>query len=677
MRVLLATSPHVRHGSVLQSDFEPRPSHMYTFAPVGLMSVAASVREQRPEIECSLYDLNRRILDGTFPLNESFYRAVAADLCVSSPDFVGFMTECDSYHHLLQIAAEIKRLAPETRIVLGGPHASAVARPTLERCLSIDAIVVGEGERTFPDLLNWYADDDLDAAPTAGAIVRGRSGQITDGGSRPLIPDLDELPLPAYDLYQASAGEEIFLEVGRGCPFQCTFCSTAPYWNRRHRVKSPERLLIEIEELRRRYNVNRCHFTHDLFTTDRRWVSSVCRALIDAGVPVRWTCSARTDTVDPALLELMAQSGCDAIYFGIESGSERILESIRKAIPLEHSLATLTACREAGITPNAGFIVGFPDEDRESFDATLTSYEAALRLGSRPTHLFGFCPFAGASMYSALDSLSCSGHFIDLPLGRRVDEENRCRIAADSTLYGSYFRPGLGASDLDQAVAAADEFSPLVEATLWPALALAEQLGGMAVLFKRWLAWIQNHNGQRLAAGYRRGYGSPLLFATFLKNNLVEVGAPPFAVEAARAVEVNLEVATAATNAPPTTMASYRSVQLPKLAENPPVTLATTVAADRIIALHAFECDVTPALTGKLEDELEPRATRLAWQLTEGGDVRLLSLSETIFDVLETIGERSATVAELMLEGVVGRDVDPDELLGAVSAAAEEGLVRL
>ena len=348
MRVCLTTSPHVRHAAVLQSDFAPDKHVMYSFAPVGLLSLAAVVRREQPDTTCDIYDLNRKIGFGVIPLDKRFYAAVAEDLCSRSPDVIGFMTECDSYHHVLQIVTAVKNIQPGCSVVLGGPHASAVAHETLQQCDAVDVVVVGEGEITFPHALDVIRSRSNESVP--GAVLRSRNGGLLDGGNRALIERLDDLPVPAYDLYQPDSGEEIFIEVGRGCPFQCTFCSTAPYWRRHHRVKSAERILREIKYVQDLFGTERVHLTHDLFTVNRNWVLAICDALIAAGVPVRWTCSARADTVDEPLLRLMARAGCNAIYFGIESGSERILREIKKDIPLSQTFEMLDACRRQGIT---------------------------------------------------------------------------------------------------------------------------------------------------------------------------------------------------------------------------------------------------------------------------------------------------------------------------------------
>ncbi|MFI7535871.1 B12-binding domain-containing radical SAM protein [Streptosporangium sp. NPDC049376] len=683
MKILLSTSPHVRHPAVLQSDFRPHPSVMYGFAPVGLLSLMGTLRAERPGVGCELYDLNRRLGTGALAMNGAFYAEVADDICGRGPTLVGFMTECDSYHHVLQVAQAVKATSPDTGIVLGGPHASAVAAGTMATWPCVDAIVIGEGERTFLEVADSLREPVREAVP--GAIVRRTAGggECVHGGPRALIGSLDDLALPAFDVYRPDPGEELFIEVGRGCPFQCRFCSTAPYWQRKHRVKSPDRILQEVSLVRDLYGTTRVHFTHDLFTTNRAWVRDVCAALVRAGRPVRWTCSARTDTVDRDLLETMADAGCSSIYFGIESGSPRILKEIRKAIPLSVSLKRLRECREVGITPNAGFIVGFPSEDAESVQETFAAYESSLRLGARPTHLFVYCPFADSSMYGELESLECDGHFVDLPLGAATDEVNRRLIQSDPHLFGSYFRPVLpdlvpGAAG---ALGAMDEFSPLVEAALAPALEAARLSGGMYALFRKWLTWIQARNEARLASAYRLGYGTPHLFATFLTETLAQAPDAAAAVRAAaEAIRSNLAMSEEATPAAAITMASHRSV-----VQLRPDEVAGTISLDAIVSLGSvlklarFDHDVVPALLGELTMPPDPSPTFLVWQRVDDTGVRLLQINRFLFDALERLRLRDHRAEELLLATEELSLGDSDAVVGlrSLASAAAEGLVQI
>src|ERR1044072_8947370 len=125
--------------------------------------------------------------------------------------------------------------------------------------------------------------------PVPGGWYRSTDGFVSFDGERQLIKHLDMLSYPAYELYKPDSEEQIFFEVGRGCPFQCTFCSTAPFWKRAHRVKSAMRIVEELLYVTQLYGCRRMHFTHDLFTTNIAWVQEVCEALISAAVPVKWT----------------------------------------------------------------------------------------------------------------------------------------------------------------------------------------------------------------------------------------------------------------------------------------------------------------------------------------------------------------------------------------------------
>src|SRR5262245_11927679 len=634
MQLVLSTSPHVRHPAVLQNDFTIEQSVMYSFAPVGLLALSAVLR-QTLSLQPVLFDLNQHIVQGDIRLDAGFYQHAAACICTHEPDVLGFMTECDSYHHVLQIMEQVKRRRPSCRCVLGGPHASAVAQRTMERKPFVDAIVIGEGERTLPDLVTAFAAGS--EAPVPGAWRRVASG-VVDGGPRPLVATLDELPIPAYDMYKGSRDEEIFIEVGRGCPFQCTFCSTAPFWQRKHRVKSPKRILAEIDLVQQLFGSHRVHFTHDLLTTDRHWVGHLCEALVAAGTPVKWTCSARTDTVDVELFQTMAAAGCDAIYFGIESGSQRILSDIKKAVPIEQSLDVLRECRDAGIRPNAGFIIGFPTEDRDSLRETFDAYERALALSTRPTHIFGFCPFASSTMYPSLQHMGCNGHFLDIPMDPSLDAANRALIASDPELFGSYFRPNVdvGRTRLH----GIDEFSSILEPMALPAHRLSQALGGMLEVFDRWTAWIERHNVATGASPYRRFYGTPLHLCEFVIEELRAVCGPDDPMlQLAEVIGTSFEMARKWSRLPPTTMATYRSLDMPHVDAS--VRLGDRLRLKTVIATKRIDYDLVPLLDATLKPASEPERTRtyLMWDLSDERQVRLSRIEPFLYMALEQLQE--------------------------------------
>jgi pyruvate-formate lyase-activating enzyme len=673
MQIVLATSPHVRHPAVLQSEFTPDPTAMYSFAPVGLLALSSMLR-QTHAIEPVLFDVNQAIISGSIPLDRHFYRSAAKRICAHEPDVLGFMTECDSYHHVLQIMEAVKLERPACRCVLGGPHATAVAKATMERRPFVDAVVLGEGERSFPDLARAFADGDGGAV--AGTLRRDAGGAVLDGGPRPLVPNLDELPIPAYDMYPGTPGEEIFVEAGRGCPFQCTFCSTAPFWQRRHRVKSPARLLEEIRLVQRLFQSTRVHFTHDLLTTDKQWVRQLCAALVTAGTPVKWTCSARTDTVDRDLLELMARAGCNAIYFGIESGSARVLKDIAKDVPIERSLEVLHLCREVGIRPNAGFIAGFPSEDRRSLADTFVAFERALQAGTRPTHIFGFCPFAESSMYPQLTELVCDGHYLDVPIEAGLDDANRALVASDRTLFGAYFRPRLDVAPTR--LQGIDEFSCLAEPVALPLLRLARALGGMLEVFDRWTNWIEARN---LAAGvpaHRRFYGSPLQFCDFLVEGLRSACPPndPM-LQLAEVFRINSRVAREWASQAPTTMATHRSLPGPEV--GPPMALGDALRLKAVAASLKLDYDLAPLLDASCDEAPEPerRPTCVIWQIVEGGKIRLSQVDPFLYSVIDRLQEGPQPVAALMVEWAAhDHALDYERLMGVLNEAKAMHIVE-
>jgi hypothetical protein len=653
---------------------------MYGFAPVGLLSLISAVRIELG-LEPALLDLNRRVVDSTIEVGPNFYSDAASWIASSTPDVVGFMTECDSYHHVLQVAERVAAMHPRCRIVLGGPHASVVARPTLERYRAIDAVVQGEGERSFPRLLRDYIQNQF--APISGVLRRSQRDDLLDGGPASLIEDLDQLPIPAYERYFADPGEEVFVEVGRGCPFKCTFCSTAPYWMRRHRVKSPERILSEIMLVRSLFDTDRVHFTHDLFTTDQKWVRRLCAALFDAGRPVRWTCSARADLVDDDLLSVMANSGCDAIYFGIESGSDRVLRDIGKQIPIEHSLGILATCRRHGIKPNAGFILGFPSDALDSAADTFNAYSRAIEIGCRPTHIFGLCPFAGSSLFASLGTTVTNGHFLDLPLGRELEARNRGLIASNPNLFSAYYRPdSCRLREIEEGfVEGIDEFSPLVDAAALPALVLAQCLGGMLTLYRNWLRWIGAYNVDRGEPEWRRWYGSPTDFCKFLALSLeAQPSAMPGAADLARVLAIDHSFTSR--RAGPSTIATYRSIRNSDTCRQ--IHLGSSIAVDNVVEAIAVNHNIESGLTWQVGDPLpkfETRRTHLLWHETGAHEVELVSVSPVIFRIVDDVRQRPRTVAEVVAKWSSDPETrdwvtDFDRVFENVEEAISSGLVR-
>ncbi len=187
----------------------------------------------------------------------------------------------------------------------------------------------------------------------------------------------------SYDAYPIGelGLDYLRVEAGRGCPFACTFCSTASFFQRSFRLKSPPRILKELDTLRARYGYTDFKLDHDMFTVDRKKVLAFC-AEID-GKGYRWRVSARVDCVDQELLETMAAAGCVGLYFGIETGSPRIQQVSKKRLDVGRVEATLDITERLGIQTTVSFITGFPEEIQADQDMTLDMLGRSFRRPAR------------------------------------------------------------------------------------------------------------------------------------------------------------------------------------------------------------------------------------------------------------------------------------------------------
>jgi radical SAM superfamily enzyme YgiQ (UPF0313 family) len=685
MNIVLSTSPHIKHSSVLDSDFKPRNDLMYTFAPLGILMLCAMAREKWG-ITPQIYDINSAINNNEITNDEHFYSSSAQSIAKLQPTLLGFMTECDSYHHVLQICSEVKKILPNCFITLGGPHATAVAEKTMERWDCVDCIILGEGEITFAHLIQQLS---LNQSNTdiviPGAITRGANGDIIKSGNRPLIEHLDELPMPAYDLYSPAFGEELFVEVGRGCPFQCTFCSTSPFWSRKHRVKSPERIVSEIKYIRELHGTSRFHFTHDLFTANNEWAAKVCSALISAGLNIRWTCSSRIDTISEGLIKHMAKAGCNAIFFGIESGSERVLDVIQKGLTLSRTYEIVSLCHKYGIASNAGLIVGFPFEDTQSFSETFDLYLSLMKLGTKPLHIFSFCPFTQSTLFTSLKNMECSGHFLDIPLSDRLSKRNRLLIATDYDLFASYFRPRLDniAGMRPGMIYAVDEFALLVDSVRVPSMIIASHSGGMSELFFKWIAWIELRNQDKERNTYRKYFGSPIEYCEFLTELCCQhIGQfPEYVLPLLLVMKKNFDIASKLSHREPNSMATYRSKAIdPRLTE---IHFESSISYGNVIETIELPFDVVPILYSlSLDGGDAPvrRKTNLVWMQAEDGNVSLIQVNDFIFYLLTEVKEKTSCVKDILSSWTQQGNSEMfiySDILSDVQKAVDANLVTL
>ena len=368
-------------------------------APLGVLSLAAVLEERglHPEV----VDLNRLYYDfrRNNESNESdFSRFATSYFREREFDFVGFGSVCSSYPVTLRIACEVKRQQPASIVAFGGPQASAVDVATLEAYAPIDLVVRGEAEQTLPQLLDALAQGRLpDNVP---GITFRRDGKIVRNPDAEGITDLDTLPFPAFHLLPDMGTCRFMpLELGRGCPFACTFCSTNDFFRRRFRLKSPARMLEEMRRVKATYGIDTFELVHDMFTVDRKRVAAFCEALLASSDRFYWGCSARTDCIDEELIELMASAGCRGVFFGIETGSARMQKVIDKRLDLKDSAARVRSCSKSKIKTAVSLIVGFPEETKDDLRSTVGFFTDSLRCDHADPQLVILAPLAGTPIH--------------------------------------------------------------------------------------------------------------------------------------------------------------------------------------------------------------------------------------------------------------------------------------
>ncbi|ABC34219.1 B12 binding domain protein [Burkholderia thailandensis USAMRU Malaysia  len=375
-------------GSLAYLDVHPH---------LGLLALAAVAEADGHRVQ--IYDPKRLIRDGTLAYDATLYERASQAILAARPDGVGFTALGCSFLFALNVAALLKRREPDLPVLLGGPHATMLHRQILERFPQFDIIVRYEADEILPAVLDCLPHRTFDVIPGLSWRATGRGSPLRFTDGKPKVEDLDLLPIASYDHYPV---EELGLsmlriEAGRGCPFACTFCSTAGFFQRSFRLKSAERLVRELDILHQRYRVSDFKLDHDMFTVNRRKVMEFCEAV--AGRDYRWRASARIDCVDEALLKKMADAGCVNLYFGVETGSERMQKLCKKRLDLQRVEPILAAADSFGIETTASFITGYPEETGEDQDDTLDMIGRCARRASCLTQLHMLAPEPGTPLF--------------------------------------------------------------------------------------------------------------------------------------------------------------------------------------------------------------------------------------------------------------------------------------
>jgi radical SAM superfamily enzyme YgiQ (UPF0313 family) len=376
MRVLLLSTPHPLEES-------PLP-------PLSLSYLAGVLAQEAIDV---------KILD--FLVTHYDPKKLRRELEEYRPQLVGATCVTLNYPIARRMLKVCKAFDPHIFTVIGGPHVTFAPEETLLQSPWIDAVVIGEGERTLVELVRAVEEDkDIHHVP---GIAFADEGTVIKTPPQVRIENLDQLPLPARELlpmarYRA-LGTPCTVITSRGCPFRCIFCSGRQMFGPKVRFRSPGLVVDEIEKLQRDFGLAKINIVDDTFTLNHNHARAVCEEMLRRNLKIKWSAFARVDRISEDLAQLMNRAGCEWVLFGVESADEEILRTIRKGITPDEVRRGVKIAAEAGINVFNSFILGLPGESRDTAHKSLAfGDELYQKYGAK----YGFhmlSPLPGTEIY--------------------------------------------------------------------------------------------------------------------------------------------------------------------------------------------------------------------------------------------------------------------------------------
>lgn len=340
--------------------------------PYGLLCLTAVLEQEGYSVDIRDYQIH----ECEDPWETDFFLEFLRD----SSDLIGATTYSFNLPFVLKAFKQLKEEHPETKVILGGIGVTGVAVELIRAFPFVDVIVRGEGEMTLLELLSALENE----APLEG--IRGltyRDGEnIRVTPRRERIANLENQPLPAFHRIDFSKYDIPNIMFSRGCPFHCTFCDIAPYWDRVNTKKRLPYFLEEIRILREEYDQKRIAIADDTFVLSKDRVSEFCSALKREDVDIEWGCYGKIDLMDGQMIKEMADARCKKIYYGVESGNDQVLKDIRKGFTVKKALKVIKVSLEYFDTVQTSFVWGFPFESVEQFYDTILTIIYVVKMGA-------------------------------------------------------------------------------------------------------------------------------------------------------------------------------------------------------------------------------------------------------------------------------------------------------
>lgn len=349
----------------------PQTASKYKFMgviapPLGIAYMAGVLQENHIDVE---------ILDAS--AEDMDFKDVEKELLKRKPDLVALTALTPTIGRALETAQVVKETLPDSIVVMGGYHPTFNFIETLED-ENVDIVIRGEGEYIMLNLVQAL-ENQSSLHDVKGIVFEDKnSKEIVVNPEAPLIQDLDELPFPALNLLPMKKYRLLDMDTHmttmittRGCPMQCSFCSSAAMHGKKIRERSVENIVDEIEYLKTNYDIDTIAFMDDTFTLKKRKVMAICDEILKRNIEIMWGCTSRVDTLDEKLLKKMKEAGCITIFIGVESADQQQLDNMCKNITIAKIENAFKIAHKLKIRTIASVALGMPGDTKEIMNKTV------------------------------------------------------------------------------------------------------------------------------------------------------------------------------------------------------------------------------------------------------------------------------------------------------------------
>ena len=349
----------------------PQTASKYKFMgviapPLGIAYMAGVLQENNIDVE---------ILDAS--AEDMDFKDVEKELLKRKPDLVALTALTPTIGRALETAQVVKETLPDSIVVMGGYHPTFNFIETLED-ENVDIVIRGEGEYIMLNLVQAL-ENQCSLHDVKGIVFEDKnSKEIVVNPEAPLIQNLDELPFPALNLLPMDKYRLLDMDTHmttmittRGCPMQCSFCSSAAMHGKKIRERSVENIVDEIEYLKTNYDIDTIAFMDDTFTLKKRKVMAICDEILKRNIEIMWGCTSRVDTLDEKLLKKMKEAGCITIFIGVESADQQQLDNICKNTTIAKIENAFKIARKLKIRTIASVALGMPGDTKEIMNKTV------------------------------------------------------------------------------------------------------------------------------------------------------------------------------------------------------------------------------------------------------------------------------------------------------------------